>query len=337
MGAMCAFSISGTAVVAIGRNEGERLRLSLASARATCATVVYVDSGSVDGSVELARSLGCAVHELTPDRPFSAARARNEGFAKLMEIAPESEFVQFLDGDCELDPGWLDVGKAALEANPQIGLVRGHVTEMHPEASVYNRLCNLEWQQPAGEVAACGGRFLACADAFRAAGGFRDDVIAAEDDDFCIRVRQAGWKIFMLDVPMARHDAAIHSFRGWWQRARRSGHAYAQVAALHGAGPERYFVRDRRKVWIWGFFLPLIALFLAPFTWGISLAVLLALYAAQCVHIRRGLRSRSWSAADAWVYAFFTVLSRLPGILGVLDYHRRKGRPARIIEYKRSQ
>jgi len=334
---MCALPIPGTAVVAIGRNEGERLRLSLASSRAVCATVVYVDSGSSDGSVELARSLGCTVQELASDRPFSAARARNEGFEKLMEIAPDIAFVQFLDGDCEMDSGWLSAGYAALAENPRVGLVRGNVAEMHPEASVYNRLCDLEWQQEPGEVAACGGRFLARASAFRAAGGFRDDVIAAEDDDFCIRVREGGWKILMIAAPMARHDAAIHSFAGWWSRARRSGHAYAQVAALHGSGPERYFAHDRRKVWIWGFFLPLISLVLAPFTYGLSLAVMLLLYAAQCVHIRRGLRNRPWQPADAWLYAAFTVLSRLPGILGILEYHRRKGRPARIIEYKRSQ
>lgn len=334
---MCAEAISGVAVVAIGRNEGERLRLSLRSARAVCATVVNVDSGSSDGSVELARSLGCTVHELAADRPFSAARARNEGFQKLMEIAPATEYIQFLDGDCELDPGWLAAGRKALDEHPQVGLVRGEVAEMHPEASVYNRLCNLEWQQPCGEVAACGGRFLARAAAFRAVGGFRDDVIAAEDDEFCIRVRQAGWKILMIDAPMARHDAAIHSFAGWWRRARRAGHAYAQVAALHGAGPERYFIHDCRKVWIWGFFLPLLALAAAPFTWGFSLVALLALYAAQCIYIRLGVRHRPWSAADAWLYAAFTVLSRLPGIFGIFEYHLRKGRPARIIEYKRSQ
>lgn len=329
--------ISGTAIVAIGRNEGERLRLALTSARAVCPTVLYVDSGSTDGSPALAATLGCAVHELSPDRPFSAARARNEGFHKLMELAPATEFVQFLDGDCELDSGWLAAGLQALQADPQLCQVRGDVAEVYPEASVYNRLCHLEWQQPYGLVAACGGRFLARAAAFRAAGGFRDDVIAAEDDEFCIRLRQAGWKIRMLAAPMARHDAAIHSFAAWGRRARRAGHGYAQVAALHGAGSERYFVRDLRKIWIWGFFLPLCALLDAPFTWGLSLAVLLLLYAAQCLHIRRGVRHRLWKPADAWLYAFFTVLSRLPGILGVLEYHLRKGRPARIIEYKRSQ
>jgi glycosyltransferase involved in cell wall biosynthesis len=38
------------AIVVIGRNEGERLKRCLRAALAATATVVYVDSGSVDGS-----------------------------------------------------------------------------------------------------------------------------------------------------------------------------------------------------------------------------------------------------------------------------------------------
>jgi GT2 family glycosyltransferase len=324
------------AIVAIGRNEGERLNGCLRAALAAAATVVYVDSGSSDESPALARSLGCTVHELDPARPFSAARARNEGFARLVEIAPETKFVQFLDGDCELDPGWLDAALAALEARPELGIVRGHLTEMHPEASVFNRLCNLEWQQTPGEIAACGGIFLVRAEAFRAAGGFRPEVIAAEDDEFCVRVRAEGWKIAMLDAPMARHDADLTRWSQWWKRARRAGHAYAQVAALHGRNHERYFVHDRRKIWIWGLALPVCALLLAPFTHGLSLAVLLGLYALQFLYIRRGVRNRGWRSSDAWLYALFTVISRFPGVVGLMEFHLRSlmGHEPRIIEHK---
>ena len=43
------------AIVAIGRNEGERLKSCLRAAMAGARTVVYVDSGSTDGSAEYAR------------------------------------------------------------------------------------------------------------------------------------------------------------------------------------------------------------------------------------------------------------------------------------------
>ena len=94
-------------LVAIGRNEGQRLRQCLVSATDKVARVVYVDSGSTDGSLELARSLGADTVELDLSIPFTAARARNEGFARLLGLAPAVEFVQFVDGDCELVDRWL--------------------------------------------------------------------------------------------------------------------------------------------------------------------------------------------------------------------------------------
>ena len=230
---------SEVAIVAIGRNESERLKQCLRAALRDAPIVVYVDSGSADGSAEFARSVGCRVVELEASRPFSAARARNEGFAFVMEHAPDTSFVQFVDGDCELEEGWIERATNTLEEKSHVGIVCGRVREIHPEASVFNRLCDLEWQRPAGELRTAGGRFMARACVFQQVGGFRPDVIAGEDDEFCIRVRRQGWKILMLDAPMASHDAAITSFAQWWRRNRRAGHAYAQVAALHGGGDER--------------------------------------------------------------------------------------------------
>jgi GT2 family glycosyltransferase len=327
---------SEVAVVAIGRNEGERLKQCLRAALRDAPTVVYVDSGSADGSAEYTRFVGCRVVKLDASRPFSAARARNEGFACVMEHAPDTPYVQFLDGDCELEEGWIEQAVNTLEEKSDVGVVCGRVREMYPEASVFNRLCNLEWQQPAGEVRTSGGRFMARARAFQEVGGFRPDVIAAEDDEFSIRVRRQGWKILMIDAPMASHDAAITSFGQWWRRNRRAGHAYAQVAALHGGGDERYFVRDRRRILIWGLALPVAALAVAPFTHCISLLVLLCAYALQFAHIVRGCRKRGWATRDAWAYGFFTVISRFPALQGLLEYYwrRMRRRSMTIIEYK---
>ena len=324
------------AIVAIGRNEGERLKLCLRAALRDARLVVYVDSGSRDGSAEYARALGCRVVELDRSRPFSAARARNEGFDCVMAQAPETRFVQFLDGDCELEAGWIEAAAAMLRTRAEVGVVCGRVREIHPEASVYNRLCDMEWRQPAGEARTSGGRFMARAQVYREVGGFRADVIAAEDDEFSIRVRRQGAKIYLLDAPMAQHDAAIASFRQWWRRNRRAGHAYAQVAALHGGGEERYFVRDRRRILIWGLALPAAALAAAPLTRGLSLPAMLGLYGLQWVHIARGCLRRGWSARDAWAYGWFTVISRFPALAGLLEYYwRRLGRrQMTIIDYK---
>jgi len=326
----------GVGLVAIGRNEGERLKCCLRSVIGRAATVVYVDSGSTDGSAAYARAEGCQVVELDPARPFSAARARNEGFDCLQIHDPQAAFVQFLDGDCDLDAGWLRQAVGALNQRPDVGIVFGHVREIHPDATVYNKLCDLEWQQTPGEQRTSGGRFLIRTEIFTAVGGFTPEVIAAEDDEFCIRVRKLGWKIFMLDAEMARHDAHMTRFRQWCARARRTGHAYAQVAAMHGNGEERYFVRDCRRILLWALAAPALALLLAPFTYGLSLLGALGLYGLQYLRIVQYGRHRGWSAGDARIYAFFTVLGKFPALLGLFAYRirRLRGRTPAIIEYK---
>jgi len=269
--------------------------------------------------------------------PYSAARARNEVFACAMMFDPDMAFVQFVDGDCTLVEGWLEQGMAALNERTDVGVVWGHVREIHPEASVYNRLFDLEWRQRPGEVNACGGIFMVRPAVFRAVGGFRPDVIAGEDNEFCVRVRRMDEKIVLLDAAMVWHDAAMYRFKEWWRRARRTGHAYAQVAAMHGNSKERYFVRECRRIWIWGLAIPAIALLLAPFTRGISL-FLLFLYGPQFGWILRNARKRGWPLGDSFLYAFFTVLTKFPALQGMLAYswRRWRGQALTIMEHKES-
>jgi GT2 family glycosyltransferase len=205
------------------------------------------------------------------------------------------------------------------------------------QASVYNRLFDLEWRQTAGEIGACGGIFMVRPAVFKALGGFTADVIAAEDNEFCVRVRRVGQKILLLDAAMVLHDAAMRQFKEWWRRARRTGHAYAQVAGLHGNSRERYFVRECRRIWVWGLGVPVIALGFAPFTHGLSL-LLLAAYALQFGRIFLKGRQRGWAAGDAAVYAFFTVLTKFPALEGMLAYYwrRLRGKTLTIMEHKES-
>lgn len=321
------------AVVAIGRNEGERLKSCLWAALLAAPAVVYVDSGSTDGSAGFAHSLGCAVVELDRALPFTAARARNEGFRRLMELAPATRFVQFVDGDCALDPDWLAAAQAALLADSGLAQVRGQLRELHPEQSVYNRLCQLEWRQNSGEIEVCGGLFLIRAEVYAALGGMRP-MIAGEDEEFSLRVRASGRRILMLDAPMATHDAAITRLSQWRRRMRRAGHAYAQMLELHPG--QAYLRQMRRRAWLWGGVLPLLALGLTPLTRGWSMAVAPGLYLLQAAHIARAARRRGWPARESLAYAFFVVVLRGAVLRGMLDYAWKKfrGRSMHLIEYK---
>ncbi len=322
-------------VVAIGRNEGERFRRCLASLEPCGAPIVYVDSGSTDGSVEVARSRRCLVVELDMGQPFTAARARNAGLERLLRAHPEVELVQFVDGDCELVAGWIETAAGALDADPGLAAVCGRLRERHPERTVYNRLCDIEWNTPVGPAAACGGIAMYRVRAFQQVGGFDGSIIAGEEPELCVRLRQRGWGIYRLDAEMALHDADMERFGQWWRRAVRAGHCFAEGFALHGAPPERLWLRKNLSILFWAVAVPLAAAVAACLTRGAGLALLL-LYPASLIRSARANRRRGLAAGDARLYAGACMLSNFAGVVGQGRYllGRLTGRRSRIIEYK---
>ncbi len=327
----CAQSLARFGVVAIGRNEGDRLKACLRSLVSSTERIVYVDSGSTDGSVAFARSLGVEVVALDISTPFTAARARQAGFERLIGLWPDTEFVHFFDGDCEIVDGWLEKAAAEIAGDETLGIVTGWRRERHPDASVYNKMCDIEWRAPAGEIAACGGDMLVRVAALKKAGGFNPSVIAAEDDEFCIRVRSEGFRIRRLAEDMTIHDAAMTRFGEWWRRAVRAGHGFAQVGALH----KDYFQRERRRVILWGAVLPGLTV-LAALMNPVFVAPFAALYGFSYWNARRGLVGAGVAPRDADRYARFLTISKVPNFLGMLQFWRRRltGGAFRIIEYK---
>lgn len=327
-------SSTDVAAVAIGRNEGTRLVACLTALTQQVTRVVYVDSGSSDGSVQAALNLGVTVVELDPHQPFTAARARNAGFEALRDTHGADalpEFVQFIDGDCTLDPDWIAAATQALHERPDVAIVTGWRSEIHPDASIYNALVDFEWHRPAGEITACGGDMMVRRTDFQTVGGFNPVVIAAEDDEFCTRIRKTGRKIIRLPLAMTRHDAAMMRFGQWWQRAVRSGHGFAQVGDIH---PE-YFQPEKRRVILFGALLPTLALFFLIVAPWMLLAVL-SLYAISYFRTVQGLMRANLPPQKARHQALFLSLSKFPNLLGMIRYYKRKarGHAMRIIEYK---
>jgi len=319
-------------VVVIGRNEGERLRRCLGSVLPQTPIVVYVDSGSSDGSLEMAAALGASAHALDLRQPFTAARARNEGVRRLQALVPALEFIQFVDGDCEVAPQWMGTAVEFLDRHPDVAAVCGRRRERHPERSVYNLLCDLEWNTPIGESKACGGDVLMRAAALRQVVGYRDELIAGEEPELCVRLRAKGWRVWRLEAEMTLHDAAMTRFGQWWRRCMRTGFAYAEGVRLHGAPPERHWVRESRSAWVWGAAIPL-ALTVAALAVGAAVWFGLLLYPLQVARLAWRLPG---TARERWVRAFFFVAGKFPEALGQMKSwllharHRRAG----LIEYK---
>ena len=318
--------------VVIGRNEGERLRTCLHSLVGQVESLVYVDSGSTDNSLQIADEFGVTVINLDLAIPFTAARARNEGFNALMKKKLNIDFVQFVDGDCEVSAGWVDAAMQCMRENNRLAVVCGRRRERYPERSIYNLLCDIEWDTPLGEAMACGGDALIRAEALLQVDAYDATLIAGEEPEMCLRLRREGWKVARIDAEMTWHDADMMRFSQWWKRALRAGHAYAEGAWMHGSTPEQHWVREVRSNWFWG--LSFIALVLIAAVWPIA-AWLLMIYPVQMIRIYHHSclhRSRS----ERRLFACFCVLAKLPLMLGQIKFHlsRMSGNKSRLIEYK---
>lgn len=311
--------------VVIGRNEGARLLACLASLTGQVRRVVYVDSGSSDGSVQAARAAGAEVVALDITTPFTAARARNAGLAVLAADAPD--FVQLVDGDCTVVAGWVAAAQAAFDKHPKAAVICGRRRERFPGASVYNAVADREWDTPVGLALACGGDALMRFGAVMALGGYRADLIAGEEPDLCLRLRATGAEVWRIDAEMTLHDAAMTRFGQWWRRMVRSGHAFAEGAALHGRSHWGY---ETRRALIWGAGLPLViggAVALHPL--GAALAMV---YPAQVGR----LAAREGFTRAGWQWAALSVIGRFAEARGAIGFYadRVRGRRRGLIEYK---
>ncbi|MEM6614198.1 MAG: glycosyltransferase [Cyanobacteria bacterium P01_C01_bin.72] len=326
--------IKNLGIVVIGRNEGDRLRQCLLSVLDSAPDIIYVDSGSTDNSVAMAKSLGVEVLELDLTVPFTAARARNEGLTKLLQLHPELTYVQFVDGDCEVVPGWLEQAYEVLTTNADWVVVCGRRRERYPGRSLYNFLCDLEWNTPVGEAKACGGDAMMRVAAWQEVNGFDPSLIAGEESELCLRLRRQGGKIVRLSGDMTLHDAQMTRFGQWWQRSVRSGYAYAAGAGLHGQAPERHRVKETKSIWLWGGIVPAIALATVGLSHGWSLVLLFA-YPLLVYKIYRYLKTR-YSSRHALIYALNCVLIKFPQIQGQIQFSLNKllGRKQSILEYK---
>lgn len=306
--------------VVIGRNEGARLLACLAALQGRVRRLVYVDSGSTDGSVAAATAAGAEVVALDIAQPFTAARARNAGLSHLASDPPD--FVQMVDGDCALQPGWISAALAAFAAHPAAVVVCGRRRERFAQASVYNALADREWDTPIGPARACGGDALMRYAAVQAVGGYDPGLIAGEEPDLCLRLRAKGGEIWRIDAEMTLHDAAMTRFSQWWRRAVRAGHAFAEGCARHGFD---HWGLETRRALIWGAGLPMAIVLLGlwhPAGWLLALA-----YPAQVIRLaRRG----------GWAWGLFSVIGKFAEARGALGFYasRLRGQRRGLIEYK---
>lgn len=322
-------------IVVIGRNEGDRLERCLQSIASLKIPILYVDSASTDRSPEKALLMGIPVWKLDVSIPPNAARARNTGFQHLIKSNPDLTVIQFLDGDSRLEQGWLEAGMDELHKHKEAGIVCGAIHEFGSSHSMYRTLCEIEWTKPTGEIDTTGGIFMIRTSAFEEVHGFDPKLIAAEDDDLCLRIRRKGWKILKIDRPMALHETSVKKFSGWWRRTVRCGYAYAQGFEKHGRENERHFVHQTFSAVLWGLLLPFIAFALIPWTKGWSLLLLLG-YFVLLTKIFLYSRGQNRTMKESFFYAAFCTIAKVPQCIGILKFcwDKINGKLPKIIEFK---
>lgn len=304
-------------VVVIGLNEEARLQSALHAVFATCPShcqleVFYVDSGSQDRSVAIAEAVpGVQVLRLQTQRP-SAAKARNLGLSRV-----QGQFVQLIDGDSVLQPGWLGAALRTLETTPDVACVFGQCVEAFPEQSVYMRVCGLDWHIPAGDHRLCGGNSMWRREVIAANSYFDETLQLGEEPDLCYRVRQQGHRIVCLDVPMVLHDLAMITFKQYWKRGEATGKAYARVASRYWRLPEKMWLRETLRnfaepmAWL---FIAAVGAWLGGF-WG-ALGGLLGWWSLRALKIAMVARVRASSWANSLLYGLHCQFMRLPVVVG---------------------
>jgi len=321
-----------TAAVVIGRNEADKLSRALHSVLPVASPVVYVDSGSTDGSADIAAAMGVHVVRLSASKPFSVARARNEGFRHALAVSPDVEFVQFVDADSEMCPSWFEAAWAALEQDSRVAAAFGRLRERYPERSIFSRLYQAEFDAQFTQANACPGLSMVRTRALIETGGFIESMKGFEDTELSQTLRQTGWRVARVDAQMALHEARMGTYRQWWRRQIRSGFARGQERVLCRAPRVGSSVRQSWSIWLWGLLVPLVTLVTAVKTHGASL-LLLTVYLLMIWRIRRRYLRLNPAFTSPGLYALSIMAGKVPEAIGLAQFQlshvcrdRRPGR-----------
>ncbi len=300
-------------VIVIGKNEGERLVACLRSIQTALSAlaheVVYVDSCSTDQSLQTAKALGARCF-LLAERKTTAGLGRFVGAKEA-----RGEYLLFLDGDMQLQPGFAEKALMAIAAKGYDGVcgIREDVYLRGGEVVCRNDNyfgCTQERLAPV-----FGGALMITRDALDACGGWATDTIACEEAELYARLKAIGCCIAEIPVPMVLHTDAVRDSRSPLSTvfsARRLGEGQALACAMKARRARAYIRHEREKFTFYALdWLALVLLALVP-GFGLGLMMLI-----ECMQL-------GWLLAQKRPRAFISQKLFFFGLpLGLMTYRER--------------
>lgn len=309
--------------VVIGFNESATLpacfrSIQEAELEGLAVEIIYVDGGSTDTSIEIARSWKVDAC-LGGEKRRRAAENRNLGLRHA-----RGEFVQFLDGDMQLEPGWIQAGLALLRQRPGTAVVWGYIREANP--GPYYRAMQLDWEFVEGPTRYCGGAALFRRGPLASLGGFPEDVAYGEEPYLCWRIRnELDKEVYHLHEPMVQHDLAYGGLRDYARRTVRCGETYAEIAARCLHTKERLWLREVVTSLGWASILVIAILAAIAGAGAIQLAAA-AFLAAVLGRKFLQYATRGRGMYISLVYALHTYATKLLVAYGILRWLARRRR-----------
>lgn len=299
-------------------NERAYIARAVASAQAATvgmsAVVVLADSGSTDGTVEIARDAGALVVQLADPREKSCGIGAQLGFQHL-----DCEFVYILDGDMELFPDFLPEAIALLGGDPGLAGVGGLVEERGEGNYEFRRRKENQDGVVVGTVEALDMGGLYRTSAVRMVGYLTNrNLHSYEEKELALRLRAAGFGLRRIGIPAVRHWGKTQSTGALLLARWKSRHLDGPGELLRSAVGSRYLRRVIAMFWrplavatSWLWFV--LALALLPWS-GWPLALPLIFNAALFLNFLRRTRTLG-SAGVAFVNLQVITASLLRGMV----------------------
>lgn len=325
---MTAFDID---CIVVGRNQERTLKSALERALASSYSrgslhIYYLDIGSSDNSLEIARSMEgvttIAVHNTTFGAAYNTAWRETE-----------SPFVQFLSANALLDPTWFEEAMSAM--GREIGGVTGRCQPVEPHGSIFNWVDSLEWRSssPGGGI---GHHFLVRRELLEAIDGFDEQLRYGTALDFAHAATKTEWQLRTIEAAMCLYDNQRRGFVSWWKSGVVEGRGRTAVLFKEAGWPSVRNDTTLRNAIQRGGGTYLILLFgflgwISGIFWSLILIAPAAilLLSPRIFHVEEIGEKYRLSPVDAAVYAWHLSCYAMPQCWGVIEFLFRRLFPQR--------